>query len=181
MALCTSSLTITSSTPRAIPAKNPGSSSASILRASCVILRHPYSTVSLPSKPVSTRRASPKSNPLQATQPPKYVYPDPIPEFALAETKKFREEILRKLSKDEEAFGDELEMIVNVCAEVFSEFLHKEYGGPGTLLVEPFTEMFVALNEKKLPRPSVAARACLLWAQKYVDEDWEVWNSKSLG
>lgn len=34
------------------------------------------------------------------------------------ETKKFREEILRKLSKDEEAFGDDLEMIVNVCAEV---------------------------------------------------------------
>ncbi|KAF7124057.1 hypothetical protein RHSIM_Rhsim12G0124000 [Rhododendron simsii] len=173
MALYASSLIITSTT-QAIPAKNPGLSSAS-----CVILRHPYSTVSLPSNPVSTR-ASPQSNPLQATQPPKYVYPDPIPEFAVAETKKFREDILRKLSKDEEAFGDDLEMIVNVCAEVFSEFLHKEYGGPGTLLVEPFTEMFVALNEKKLPRPSVAARACLLWAQKYVDEDWEVWNSKSL-
>ncbi|KAH7856663.1 hypothetical protein Vadar_004022 [Vaccinium darrowii] len=169
MALYTFSLT---STPRPIPAKNPAST-ASILRASFLILHHPDSSFSLSSKSVSAR-ASP--NPIQATQPLKHVYPDPIPEFAVAETRKFREEILRKLSKDKEAFGDDLEIIVNVCAEIFCEFLHNEYSGPGTLLVEPFTKMFVSLKEKKLPRASLAARACLLWAQNYVDEDWDVWN-----
>jgi len=56
--------------------------------------------------------------------------------------------------------------------------LHKEYGGPGTLLVEPFTDMMVALKKKKLPGAALAARASLLWAQQYVDEDWDVWNSK---
>ncbi|RVX10594.1 Protein plastid redox insensitive 2, chloroplastic [Vitis vinifera] len=62
--------------------------------------------------------------------------------------------------------------------QIFSEFLHKEYGGPGTLLVEPFTDMLVALKEKKLPGAPLAARASLLWAQNYVDQDWEVWNLK---
>lgn len=64
-----------------------------------------------------------------------------------------------------------------VGKQIFGEFLHKEYGGPGTLLVEPFTDMFVALNKKKLPGAPLAARASLLWAQNCVDEDWEVWNS----
>lgn len=65
-----------------------------------------------------------------------------------------------------------------VGKQIFGEFLHNEYGGPGTLLVEPFTDMFVALNKKKLPGAPLAARASLLWAQNCVDEDWEVWNSK---
>lgn len=64
--------------------------------------------------------------------------------------------------------------------QIFGEFLHKEYGGPGTLLVEPFTNMLVALNEKRLPGAPLAARTSLLWAQNYVDQDWEVWNSKLL-
>ncbi|KAL4185451.1 hypothetical protein AMTRI_Chr10g6020 [Amborella trichopoda] len=75
--------------------------------------------------------------------PQKYVYPDPIPEFA---------------------------------EKIFNDFLHKEYGGPGTLLVEPFTDMLVVLKEKKLPGAPVAARAALLWAQNYVDRDWENWT-----
>jgi hypothetical protein len=38
--------------------------------------------------------------------------------------------------------------------------------------------MLVAIKDKKLPGASFAARAALLWAQNYVDHDWEVWNSK---
>ncbi|XP_060212150.1 uncharacterized protein LOC132639742 [Lycium barbarum] len=96
------------------------------------------------------------------------------------ETRKFRAELLKKLSKEEETFGDELDDVVSVCAEIFNEFLHKEYGGPGTLLVEPFTDMMVAVKERKLPGAASAARASLLWAQNYVDQDWETWNSKQL-
>ncbi|KAE8733157.1 putative cyclin d [Hibiscus syriacus] len=62
---------------------------------------------------------------------------------------------------------------------VFNNFLHNEYGGPGTLLVEPFMDMFVALKEKQLPGAPVAARASLLWAQIYVDHDWRFWHSNS--
>lgn len=87
---------------------------------------------------------------------------------------------MKKLSKEKEILGDELDDVVSVCAEIFNEFLHKEYGGPGTLLVEPFTDMMVALKERKLSGAVSAARASLLWAQNYVDQDWENWNSKHL-
>ncbi|CAJ1940035.1 unnamed protein product [Sphenostylis stenocarpa] len=107
----------------------------------------------------------------------KYVYPDPIPEFAESERQKFKAELFQKLSEDVDEFGDDLDEVVAVCAQIFSEFLHKEYGGPGTLLVEPFTDMMVALKKKKLPGAALAARASLLWAQNYVDKDWDVWNS----
>ncbi|CAL5349967.1 unnamed protein product [Camellia sinensis] len=169
MALYTSSLTLPS-----IPAKIP-SSNGCILRTSCAILHHPSSTASVSSKLVPSKTFS---NLLRATPPQKYVYPDPIPEFAISETQKFRDELLKKLYKDKDTFGDDLQIVVNVCAEIFGEFLHKEYGGPGTLLVEPFTDMLVALKEKKLPGAPLAARASLLWAQNYVDQDWEIWNSK---
>lgn len=128
-------------------------------------------------KPISRKHLS---VPHSATQPQKYVYPDPIPEFVVAETQKFRAELLKKLSKEKETFGDELDDVVTVCAEIFYEFLDKEYGGPGTLLVEPFTDMMVALKERKFSGAASAARASLLWAQNYVDEDWETWNSKHL-
>lgn len=62
--------------------------------------------------------------------------------------------------------------------QILDEFLHKEYGGPGTLLIEPFTDMLIALKEKQLPGAAMAARASLLWAQNYVDQDWQAWNSK---
>ncbi|XP_020215921.1 protein PLASTID REDOX INSENSITIVE 2, chloroplastic isoform X2 [Cajanus cajan] len=100
-----------------------------------------------------------------------HVYPNPIPEFAKSETRKFQTQLFRKLSENVDEFGDDLD-------QIFSEFLHKDYGGPGTLLVEPFTDMMVALKKKKLPGAALAARASLLWAQNYVDKDWEVWNSK---
>ncbi|XP_057419831.1 protein PLASTID REDOX INSENSITIVE 2, chloroplastic-like [Lotus japonicus] len=108
----------------------------------------------------------------------KHVYPDPSPEFAESETQKFRIELFQKLSQDEDEFGDHLHAVIDVCAQIFNEFLQKEYGGPGTLLVEPFTDMLVALKKKKLPGAPLAARASLLWAQNYVDHDWEVRNSK---
>ncbi|CAB4295054.1 unnamed protein product [Prunus armeniaca] len=95
------------------------------------------------------------------------------------ETQKFRAELSRKLLKDKETFGDDLHGVIDVCSQIFSEFLLKEYGGPGTLLVEPFTDMLVALKEKELPGAPLAARASLLWAQSYLDQDWEIWNSKS--
>lgn len=44
--------------------------------------------------------------------------------------------------------------------------------------MEPFTDMLIALKEKTLPGAPVAARASLLWAQNYVDQDWEFWNLK---
>ncbi|RWW88380.1 hypothetical protein BHE74_00002742 [Ensete ventricosum] len=111
----------------------------------------PFATqpfLSFPSSIPIPLKASAMSPWRAAWQRPVYVYPDPIPEFAKA------------------------------VIFIFSNFLHREYGGPGTLLVEPFTEMLLALKEKKLPGAPVAARAALLWAQNYVDQDWEIWTSQ---
>ncbi|XP_021908797.1 protein PLASTID REDOX INSENSITIVE 2-like isoform X2 [Carica papaya] len=165
------------------PAKTSISSISPILRTPFVILYPvPFPFPSLFSSTFSSKSISAGrlSLPLRAYRPHKYAYPDPIPEFAVAETKKFKAELWKKLSNDKETFGDELHTVVEVCAQIFSDFLHKEYGGPGTLLVEPFTDMLVALKERKLSGAAVAARASLLWAQKFVDQDWEVWNSDNL-
>ncbi|KAI9169887.1 hypothetical protein LWI28_019120 [Acer negundo] len=145
-----------------------------ILRNPCVIL-HPHPPSPSPSLSFSKTFA----NPLGASSPQKYTYPDPIADFAEAETQKFRAELFKKLSKDKETFGDDLDNVVDVCAEIFNDFLHKEYGGPGTLLVEPFTDILVVLKDRKLPGAPLAARTSLLWAQSYVDQDWEIWNSNS--
>ncbi|XP_020112437.1 protein PLASTID REDOX INSENSITIVE 2-like [Ananas comosus] len=120
------------------------------------------------------------SKPLEAApwEPPKYVYPDPIPQFAVAEAHKFGSELRKKLLKSKEVFGDDIDEVVKTCEQIFSDFLHKEYGGPGTLLVEPFTDMLLALKEKELPGGPVAARAALLWAQNHVDDDWDTWTSR---
>ncbi|XP_022878215.1 protein PLASTID REDOX INSENSITIVE 2, chloroplastic-like isoform X1 [Olea europaea var. sylvestris] len=146
--------------PMAVPAKNPNVH-GTILRARRLLI---------PTKTFS--RA------LNATQPQKYIYPEPISEFAAAETLKFRAELLKKLSKEKETFGNDLQTVVNVCSEIFNEFLHQEYGGPGTLLIEPFTDMMIVLEEKKLPGAPLAARTSLLWAQNYIDQDWDSWISK---
>ncbi|CAL5197018.1 unnamed protein product [Lathyrus oleraceus] len=145
-----------------------------ILRTPCLIPRH-YFQCSLPSSSLLARTTFTRVGHSLTQQ---HVYPDPIPEFAEYETRKFKVELLQKLSEDVDEFGDELDAVVEVCAQIFSKFLHKEYGGPGTLLVTPFTDMLVALKKKKLPGAPQAARASLLWAQNYVDEDWKVWNSK---
>ncbi|CAI8608445.1 unnamed protein product [Vicia faba] len=169
MLLFNSSLLCSSSSPTTVtlsPPKSP-TSKPLILRTPCFILRH-YFQQPLPCSPLFAK----------TTLTQQHVYPDPIPEFAEYETRKFKVELLQKLSEDVDDFGDELDAVVDVCVQIFSKFLHKEYGGPGTLLVTPFTDMLVALKKKKLPGAPLAARASLLWAQNYVDEDWKIWNSK---
>lgn len=63
-----------------------------------------------------------------------------------------------------------------VLMQIFSKFLHTEYGGPGTLLVIPFIDMADTLREKGLPGAPQAARAAVVWAQKHVDKDWKEWT-----
>ncbi|XP_073035840.1 protein PLASTID REDOX INSENSITIVE 2, chloroplastic-like [Primulina eburnea] len=153
--------------PTAAPTGSRASGSA-ILRDACLIRWTP---------PPSSR-AKYNLYTTKASAPKQYVYPDPDPIFAASETRKFKAELLSTLSKEMETFGNDLQRVVNVCAEVFSDFLHNEYGGPGTLLVEPFTEIMLALKEENLPGAVSAARASLLWAQTNVDQDWKDRNSK---
>ncbi|XVF02386.1 hypothetical protein REPUB_Repub04eG0171300 [Reevesia pubescens] len=107
-----------------------------------------------------------------------YKFPDPIPEFADAETDKFRSHLLMKLSK-KDIYGDSVEEVVGICTEIFSTFLHTEYGGPGTLLVIPFIDMADTLNERGLPGGPQAARAAVKWAQDHVDKDWKEWTGSN--
>ena len=60
--------------------------------------------------------------------------------------------------------------------QIFENFLHTEYGGPGTLLVLPFIDMADTLNERGLPGEPQAARAAVKWAQENVDKDWKEWT-----
>ncbi|KAK8529480.1 hypothetical protein V6N13_102394 [Hibiscus sabdariffa] len=105
-----------------------------------------------------------------------YKFPDPIPEFSDAETDKFRSHLLKKLSKKEDVYGDSVEEVVGICVEIFSTFLHTEYGGPGTLLVIPFIDMADTINERGLPGGPEAARAAVKWATDHVDKDWKEWT-----
>ncbi|KAA3453221.1 protein PLASTID REDOX INSENSITIVE 2 [Gossypium australe] len=176
--MASSSCSLVSIHPPLTPAKIPTSTILILQNAGLILNRPPpppsFSTLS--SKPISVK---PFLSALRASHSQKYVYHDPIPKFAEAETQKFKAELFNKLSKDRDKFGDDLDSVIDVCVKIFNDFLHNEYGGPGTLLVEPFTDMFVALKEKKLPGAPVAARASLLWAQNHLDHDWEVWNSNS--
>ncbi|KAL1222798.1 Protein PLASTID REDOX INSENSITIVE 2 [Cardamine amara subsp. amara] len=104
-----------------------------------------------------------------------YKFPDPIPEFAQAETDKFRDHMLKKLSK-RDLFEDSVDEVVGICTEIFGTFLRSEYGGPGTLLVIPFIDMADTLNERELPGGPQAARAAIKWAQDHVDKDWKEWT-----
>ncbi|KAG8366201.1 hypothetical protein BUALT_Bualt17G0051900 [Buddleja alternifolia] len=105
-----------------------------------------------------------------------YKFPDPIPEFADSETEKLRSHLVKKLSK-KDMFGDSIEEVVGICTEIFNDFLHTEYGGPGTLLVLPFIDMADTLNERGLPGGPQAARAAVKWAQTHVDKDWKEWTT----
>ncbi|KAK7348684.1 hypothetical protein VNO80_23297 [Phaseolus coccineus] len=104
-----------------------------------------------------------------------YKFPDPIPEFADAETEKFKSHLLQKLT-NKDIYGESVEEVVGICTEIFSTFLHSEYGGPGTLLVLPFVDMADTLNEQGFPGGPIAARAAITWAQNNVDKDWREWN-----
>ncbi|KAJ4799326.1 Serine/Threonine-kinase [Rhynchospora pubera] len=107
-----------------------------------------------------------------------YKFPDPIPEFAEAETEKFKEHMLARLTKKKQYFGDSVQEIVDICTEILNQFLRTEYGGPGTLLVIPFIDMAEAIKEKELPGSPQAARAAVVWAQNNIDKDWEKWNAE---
>ncbi|KAL8035734.1 hypothetical protein ABFX02_12G116200 [Erythranthe guttata] len=74
-------------------------------------------------------------------------------------------------------FGDSIDEVVGICTQIFNEFLHTEYGGPGTLLVLPFIDMADTVNERGLPGGPQAARAAVKWAQAHVDKDWKEWSS----
>ncbi|XP_057528827.1 protein PLASTID REDOX INSENSITIVE 2, chloroplastic-like isoform X1 [Amaranthus tricolor] len=66
--------------------------------------------------------------------------------------------------------------ISEFAESIFENFLHTEYGGPGTLLVLPFIDMADTLNERGLPGEPQAARAAVKWAQENVDKDWKEWT-----
>ncbi|XP_019170813.1 PREDICTED: protein PLASTID REDOX INSENSITIVE 2-like isoform X1 [Ipomoea nil] len=106
-----------------------------------------------------------------------YKFPDPIPEFAEAETEKFRNHLLERLPRKKDIYGDSIEEIVGICSEILNNFLHTEYGGPGTLLVNPFIDMADTITDRDLPGAPQAARTAVKWAQKHVDNDWKAWNS----
>ncbi|XP_030961262.1 protein PLASTID REDOX INSENSITIVE 2, chloroplastic-like isoform X2 [Quercus lobata] len=118
MALYPSILTQTNLFSPAKPKPLSSTSKPLFLRTPCLILR-----LHSPTPSSSTFSAKPISQislttSLRASSPQKYVYPDPIPEFAEAEIRKFRAEVLRKLLKDKDTFGEELDAVVDVCAEI---------------------------------------------------------------
>ncbi|XP_049404038.1 protein PLASTID REDOX INSENSITIVE 2, chloroplastic [Solanum stenotomum] len=125
---------------------------------------------------VSSKRCSCRNPENLICRAAEYKFPDPIPEFADAETEKFRDHLLKKLPK-KDVYGDSVEEIVGICTEILNEFLHAEYGGPGTLLVVPFIDMADTINDRGLPGGPQAARAAVKWAQSHVDNDWKEWNS----
>ncbi|KAI3812101.1 hypothetical protein L1987_16806 [Smallanthus sonchifolius] len=122
--------------------------------------------------PSHTATRTPKTLIVKAAE---YKFPDPIPEFAEAETEKFRDHLIEKLSK-KDVFEESVDEVVEICTEIFAKFMNEEYGGPGTLLVDPFWEMADTINESELPGGPQAARAAVKWAQDHVDNDWKEWN-----
>ncbi|KAK9052107.1 hypothetical protein SSX86_028735 [Deinandra increscens subsp. villosa] len=122
--------------------------------------------------PPHTARRNPKTLIVRAAE---YKFPDPIPEFAEAETEKFRDHLIEKLSK-KDVFEDSVDEVVEICTQIFAKFMNEEYGGPGTLMVDPFWEMADTINESELPGGPQAARAAVKWAQDHVDIDWKEWN-----
>ncbi|XP_062078511.1 protein PLASTID REDOX INSENSITIVE 2, chloroplastic isoform X2 [Humulus lupulus] len=52
-----------------------------------------------------------------------YKFPDPIPEFAEAETEKFRTHLVKRLSK-KDIYEDSVEEVVNVCTESMAVLEH---------------------------------------------------------
>ncbi|KAF7809256.1 protein PLASTID REDOX INSENSITIVE 2, chloroplastic-like [Senna tora] len=100
-------------------------SPAKIHSSNSLILRTPYLILrlssSLPLSPalslVPLSRRNIFACIVGASPTHKYVYPDPIPEFAESETRKFRAELLERLSGYKDEFGDELHAVVDVCAQ----------------------------------------------------------------
>ncbi|OAY64652.1 hypothetical protein ACMD2_07898 [Ananas comosus] len=149
---------------------NPSSSSSSLSRTT----HHRFFPLQLP-LPISSP-TSHSTHPHLLCRATEYKFPDPIPEFADAETDKFRTHMLARLTEKNQYFGDFVEEIVDICTEILSNFLHAEYGGPGTLLVIPFIDMADTIREKGLPGAPQAARAAVWWAEKHIDKDWKEWT-----
>ncbi|XP_059445340.1 protein PLASTID REDOX INSENSITIVE 2, chloroplastic [Corylus avellana] len=146
-------------------------------RPSDITFKCSYSYPSL-SKKAQSIPLSLSSFTKQICRAAEYKFPDPIPEFANAETLKFRTHLHEKLVK-KDVCGDSVGEVVEICAGIFSEFLHTHYGGPGTLLVLPFIDMADTVNERGLPGGPQAARAAVKWAQNCVDKDWKEWTGDS--
>ncbi|KAJ0428587.1 putative protein PLASTID REDOX INSENSITIVE 2 [Helianthus annuus] len=154
--------------------------SSSLKWVSIPILRYPnncYNKQSSLHKTPSTYSINPtrRNRKTLIVRAAEYKFPDPIPEFAEAETEKFRDHLIEKLSK-KDVFEDSVDEVVEICTEIFAKFMNEEYGGPGTLLVDPFWEMADTINESDLPGGPQAARAAVKWAQDHVDNDWKEWN-----
>ncbi|KAM4109947.1 hypothetical protein ACJW30_03G157500 [Castanea mollissima] len=132
------------------------------------------SSSSLTKKPQSLSLSLPSSFTNHICKAAEYKFPDPIPEFADS-TEKFKTHLRKKFVKNE-IYGDSAEEVVEICTEIFKNFLHTHYGGPGTLLVLPFIDMADTVNERGLPGGSQAARTAVKWAQKHVDKDWNEWT-----
>ncbi|KAL3368303.1 hypothetical protein AABB24_009271 [Solanum stoloniferum] len=65
---------------------------------------------------VSSNRCSSRNPQNLICRAAEYKFPDPIPEFADAETEKFRDHLLKKLPK-KDVYGDSVEEIVGICTE----------------------------------------------------------------
>ncbi|XP_058752860.1 protein PLASTID REDOX INSENSITIVE 2, chloroplastic-like [Vicia villosa] len=154
----------------------PSSSSSSIpslcLSQTTIKCKHRFSFPSLNRKLATLPFSSTKRSITRAAE---YKFPDPIPEFADSETEKFKKHLLDKLSK-KDVFEESVEEVVGVCTEIFNTFLHSEYGGPGTLLVDPFIDMADIVTERGLPGGPQAARSAMKWAHANVDIDWNEWT-----
>ncbi|KAJ1379338.1 hypothetical protein SESBI_46970 [Sesbania bispinosa] len=121
MLLFTSSLIFVSSSTPTVTL-----SPVNTFTSNALILCHCFpqsSSSSLSTKPISKNtfftcalRDSPTQN---------HVYPDPSPQFAESETKKFKVELLQKLSEDVDEFGDDLHAVIDVCAQVNAVFFFK--------------------------------------------------------
>ncbi|XP_006660594.1 protein PLASTID REDOX INSENSITIVE 2, chloroplastic [Oryza brachyantha] len=170
---------------------------AARLWAAAATLNPPLLTLSPPSSSrlnfvsPARRRPVPGGN-LRSRRPAKFVcrraknagyddykFPDPIPEFAVQETSKFKEHMLWRLEqKKDDYFGEHVEEIVDVCTEILGTFLEHDYCGPGTLLVHPFLDMKGEIKERGLPGAPQAARAAIAWAEKNIDKDWKAWTGE---
>ncbi|CAI9097041.1 OLC1v1033339C1 [Oldenlandia corymbosa var. corymbosa] len=170
---CSSSTVSASSIPASSLPLTPLPNTASISSSSSPFYHKSFRLNSLCRIPFFGNSRTPKLTCRAA----EYKFPDPIPEFAEAETEKFRTHLLDKLSK-KDIFGDEVEEVVEICTQIIDNFFHTEYGGPGTLLVDPFMEMAETINEQGLPGGPQAARAAIKWAQNHLDKDWKEWTGK---
>nr|CAD1826608.1 unnamed protein product [Ananas comosus var. bracteatus] len=189
--LSSSSSSSSSSSFQACCLRSPYPSSSSTLSRTT---HHRFFPLQLP-LPISSP-TSHSTHPHLLCRATEYKFPDPIPEFAdaeiascvhlkvdfvrkhiwIQETDKFRTHMLARLTEKNQYFGDFVEEIVDICTEILSNFLHAEYGGPGTLLVIPFIDMADTIREKGLPGAPQAARAAVWWAEKHIDKDWKEWT-----